>query len=129
VAKRASLLHRLTATPERLDAAQLQELVEKQACCPVSAVHLGESRQVVGRLRSVVYTPSETVPTLEAQLFDGTDTLTLVWMGRRRIAGIEPGRRVRARGRVGQYEGRLAIYNPWYELLPAAMDGPEPTSG
>jgi hypothetical protein len=39
-----------------------------------------------------------------------------VWLGRRRIAGIEPGRRLLARGRVGLHEGQLAIYNPWYEL-------------
>jgi hypothetical protein len=72
---------------------------------------------VVGRLRAVVYTPSETVPTLEAELFDGSDSMDLVWLGRRRIAGLEPGRRVVARGRVGDHNGRKAIYNPWYELL------------
>jgi RecG-like helicase len=122
VAKRLSLLHRLTASPEHLDAAELEEFVEERACCPVRELAQGESRQVVGRIRSVVYTPSETVPTLEAKLYDGTDTLDLVWLGRRRIAGIEPGRRVVARGRVGEHNGRLAIYNPWYELLPAAAD-------
>lgn len=77
----------------------------------------GKFVRVVGRLRSVVYTPSETVPTLEAELFDGSESLDLVWLGRRRIAGVEPGRRVEARGRVGVHNGRLAIYNPWYELL------------
>jgi hypothetical protein len=39
-----------------------------------------------------------------------------VWLGRRRVAGIEPGRLLTARGRVGVHDGRLAIYNPWYEL-------------
>lgn len=115
--KRQSLLHRLTASAQRLDAAELQEVVNKRACCPVDQLRKGDSVQVVGRLRSVVYTPSETVPTLAAELFDGTDTVELVWLGRRRIAGIEPGRRVVARGRVGVYDGQLAIYNPWYELL------------
>lgn len=77
----------------------------------------GGTVQVVGRLRSVVYTPSETVPTLQAELFDGSEAMELVWLGRRRIAGVEPGRRVIARGRVGLHNGRYAIYNPWYELL------------
>lgn len=71
---------------------------------------------VTGRLRAVVYNPRETVPTLEAELFDGSAAIMLVWLGRRRIAGIEPGRRMVARGRVGVHDGRLAIYNPWYEL-------------
>jgi hypothetical protein len=46
--------------------------------------------------------------------------MTLVWLGRRRIAGIEPGRRLVATGRVGFYNGRPAIYNPKYELQCAA---------
>lgn len=117
--RRHSLLHRLTASAERLDAAELQDFVEEKFCCPVQELKQGQATQVVGRLRSVVYTPSETVPTLEAKLFDGTDTLDLVWLGQRRIAGIEPGRRVVARGRIGVHDGRLAMYNPYYELLPS----------
>ena len=116
-----SLLHRLTASAESLDAVDLQDKVEERSCTAVSELTRGNYVRVVGRLRGVVYTPSETVPTLEAELFDGSDSLDLVWLGRRRIVGIEPGRRVIARGRVGVHNGRLAIYNPWYELLaPAA---------
>ena len=71
---------------------------------------------VTGRLRAVVYTPAENVPTLQAELFDGSAAIALVWLGRRRIAGIEPGRKIKATGRVGVHDGRLAIYNPKYEL-------------
>lgn len=115
--KKLSLLHRLTASASRLDAHDLQEEVEQRSCVPLSDLTSGTCVQVVGRLRSVVYTPSETVPTLEAELFDGSDSMDLVWLGRRRITGVEPGRRVVARGRVGLHNGRKAIYNPWYELL------------
>lgn len=115
--KRGSLLHRLTASASHLDAQELQEEVEQRSCVPLCDLKAGASVQVVGRLRSVVYTPSETVPTLEAELFDGSDSIDLVWLGRRRITGVEPGRRVVARGRVGIHNGRRAIYNPWYELL------------
>jgi RecJ-like exonuclease len=117
VGNRLSLLHRLTASASNLDAAELQEEVEQRSCMPLRELRRGSCVQVVGRLRAVVYTPSETVPTLEAELFDGSDSMDLVWLGRRRIAGIEPGRRVVARGRVGLHNGRKAIYNPWYELL------------
>ena len=116
--KQPSLLRRLTASVSSFDAAELQEEVEQRDCMPLHDLHVGGRAQVVGRLRAVVYTPSETVPTLEAELFDGSDTVELVWLGRRRIAGLEPGRRVVARGRVGVHNGRKAIYNPWYELLP-----------
>lgn len=112
-----SLLHRLTASASNLDAAELRDAVEQRACVPVRELRRGGCVQLVGRLRAVVYTPSETVPTLEAELFDGSDSIELIWLGRRRIVGIEPGRRVLVRGRVGEHEGRKAIYNPWYELL------------
>ena len=117
VGKRLSLLQRLTASAHRLDADELQQQVEQRRCVPLRELELGSYVEVVGRLRSVVYTPTENVPTLEAELFDGSDSLGLVWLGRRRIIGIEPGRRVFARGRVGEHNGRKAIYNPWYELL------------
>jgi hypothetical protein len=56
------------------------------------------------------------VPTLEAELFDGSGSVTLVWLGRRRIPGIEPGRTLTARGRFADVEGKRVIYNPRYEL-------------
>lgn len=117
--KRASLLKRLTASAENLDAEGLQDAVEQRSCMPMCDSRRGNEVKVVGRLRSVTYTPTENVPTLEAELFDGSDSLDLVWLGQRRIAGVEPGRRIMARGRVGVHNNRLAIYNPWYELLPA----------
>ena len=55
---------------------------------------------ISGRLRTVVYTPRTKLPTLEAELYDGSDVVTLVWLGRRHIAGIEPGRQLTVRGRV-----------------------------
>lgn len=114
---RTSLLHRLTASSQRLDADELESDVERTPdCAKVKTVVPAQVADVVGRLRSVVYTPSENVPVLEAELFDGSAPIQLVWLGRRRIPGIEPGRKVRARGRVGVHDGKLAIYNPWYEL-------------
>jgi hypothetical protein len=110
------LLSRLTASAQRLDAAELESEVEQLPCTKLKTIKRGELTAVGGRLRSVVYTPHANVPILEAELFDGSAAILLVWLGRRRIAGIEPGRRILAKGRIGQHDGRLAIYNPWYEL-------------
>jgi RecJ-like exonuclease len=116
VGNRPSLLSRLTASMHHLDAAELRSEVERLSCKPLGELQRGTIVNVTGRLRAVVYTPSEHVPTLEAELFDGSAAIVLVWLGRRRIAGVEPGRRLVARGRVGVHDGKLAIYNPWYEL-------------
>ncbi|MBE7323126.1 OB-fold nucleic acid binding domain-containing protein [Nocardioides sp. Y6] len=71
-----------------------------------------------GTLRSVTLMPRGGVPTLEAELDDGTATVTLVWLGRRRLAGIEAGRALSASGRIGLHDGRRILYNPRYELMP-----------
>jgi len=71
-----------------------------------------------GVLRTVTLRPRGGVPALEAELFDGSGTLTVVWLGRRRIAGITPGRSVQVEGRIGVHDGARTLYNPRYELMP-----------
>ena len=51
------------------------------------------------------------------ELYDGSGTVTLVWLGRREIAGISPGRQLRATGRITTNGGRRVIFNPRYELV------------
>lgn len=109
-------LERLTADDHTIDAEELRAESASAGCEPVAACRKGKVVTVTGRLKSVVYTPRETVPTLEAELFDGSGSVTLVWLGRRRIPGIEPGRTVTARGRVAIFDGKRVLYNPWYEL-------------
>jgi hypothetical protein len=112
----ARTLQRLTADDQDIDAQELRADTVSAGCEPLSTCRKGKVVTVTGRLKSVVYTPRETVPTLEAQLFDGSGSVTLVWLGRRRIPGIEPGRTLTARGRFADSEGKRVIYNPWYEL-------------
>jgi hypothetical protein len=43
--------------------------------------------------------------------------VTLQFLGRREIAGLDVGSEIRAEGMVGEEEGSLLILNPSYELL------------
>ena len=116
MADKTPFWRRLIAPATALDAAALQQeaaQVHAQSC---SGLRRGERVVVQGRLRHVVFTPREAVPTVEAELFDGNGTIALVWLGRRRIPGIEPGRTLLASGCVGVHDGKPAIYNPRYEL-------------
>lgn len=61
---------------------------------------------------------SRGAPALEAELYDGSDVIDLIWLGRRKIAGIEPGRLVLAEGLVSIQDGRKVMFNPRYELRP-----------
>ncbi|MGC9666524.1 OB-fold nucleic acid binding domain-containing protein [Planosporangium sp. 12N6] len=109
-------MHRLFATPEELDAEELQRDAVECGSTPACDVRRGQLVTVTGRLRTVVYTPRTNLPTLEADLYDGSDLVRLVWLGRRHIAGIEPGRALTARGRIAFREHHKVIYNPYYEL-------------
>jgi len=108
--------HRLSASEAELDAEQLQRESAECGATLAGQCQRGQYVSVSGRLRTVVYTPRTNLPTLEADLYDGSDVVTLVWLGRRHIAGIEPGRQLTARGRVAIRDDRKVIYNPHYEL-------------
>lgn len=73
---------------------------------------------VTGVLRSVTLPPVRSVPVLTAELFDGDRSVELIWIGRRRIVGIEPGVVLRAEGRVSLGSGVPRIVNPTYTLIP-----------
>jgi hypothetical protein len=90
----------------------------RAGCTAVAALADRRRAKVAGVLRSVVLRPREGAPTVEAELYDGSGSLDLVWLGRRRIAGIEPGRRAVVEGLVCEIAGRRTMYNPGYELLP-----------
>ena len=55
-------------------------------------------------------------PMLRAELADGRDAVTVIWLGRNRITGIEPGRALSVEGTLALRRGRPVIYNPRYEL-------------
>lgn len=71
---------------------------------------------LAGEIESVTVRARGDTPWLEAQLSDGTGRVTLVWMGRHDIPGIEAGRALVVRGRISGAGGRPKIYNPYYEL-------------
>lgn len=82
----------------------------------------GEKATVRGTIRSVTLRPRGGAPALEAELYDGSGRLRLVWMGRRRISGIEPGRMVTVSGRVTFHEDVTTMFNPRYVLKPLAAE-------
>ena len=89
----------------------------------ISECEPGAPTVVAGVLRSVTLRPREGVPAVEAELFDGSGRVLLVWLGRRRIGGIEPGRRLVAHGRLTCNTESPTIFNPQYELRPPAGSG------
>lgn len=113
-------LDRLTTDEREIDRRDLQDEAASAGATAVARCTRGEPVCVAGTVKAVVLRPRAGVPTLEAEVYDGTGTVTLVWLGRRRIRGIDPGRSMLARGRMTHHDGRPAIYNPAYELRAGA---------
>lgn len=109
---------RLGSTDSELEAQELRATSHEAGATAVCDCEPGQVSSVLGTLRSVTLRPRSGVPALEAELYDGSGQITLVWMGRRQIAGIEPGRMLVATGRVNRTGGRSTMYNPRYVLRP-----------
>lgn len=113
------MLRKLTSDVEVLDAVDLSADAEKSGAQRASECARGQEVTMLGRLRSVEFCPQDAEASLQAELFDGTEGVTLIWLGRRRIAGIEPGRTMRVRGRIAVRDGHKVLYNPYYEICQA----------
>lgn len=98
-----------------------RELREAYAETGLDTIATAPERERVrlrGTLRTVTLRPRGGVPALEAELTDGSGVILVVWLGRRRIVGISPGRSIQIEGRIGTADGHRVMYNPRYELIP-----------
>jgi hypothetical protein len=111
------LTRRLTEDPEQRDAEKLCDEAVSTGAQRAIDCERGQEVTMVGMLRSVETNAKGCAGGVRAELFDGTDTVTLVWLGQRRIPGIDSGRTLRVHGRIGKLDnGAKAIYNPHYEI-------------
>ncbi|MBS2965074.1 OB-fold nucleic acid binding domain-containing protein [Actinocrinis puniceicyclus] len=116
------LFSRLAADPHELQADELQAEIQAAEAVPIGQCRDREQVCLVGTLRTVTFRPHAGVPALEAELWDGTGTVDVIWLGRRNIPGVSPGRSIKLRGRVTTLRGHRAIYNPIYELRATVSD-------
>ncbi len=84
---------------------------------PISDVTWRTRVRVAGRIRSLRVQTAKGTANLECEITDDTGVLLLVFQGRPKIPGIEPGARLIVEGMVGSWQRRLAILNPDYELV------------
>ena len=116
------LINRLASEASELDDADLQAETSAQGATPIASCRDREAVCILGTLRTVTFQPRAGVPALQAELWDGTGAVTVVFLGRRAIPGINPGRAIKVRGRITALGGQRVIYNPIYELRPTPTD-------
>jgi amino acid transporter len=84
---------------------------------PIGEVTWRQRARIAGRVHSTRVPTMADRANLECVLADGSGAILLVFQGRRQIPGVRQGARLVAEGRVGSWNGHLAILNPDYELV------------
>jgi amino acid transporter len=84
---------------------------------PIGKIQWRKRAHVQGQVTAIKSAPRGSAPILQVEVWDQTGGVTLQFLGRREIAGLEVGSQIRAEGMVGEEEGALTILNPSYQLL------------
>lgn len=110
---------RLSRSSAAIERDELRKAANKRGGTPIDACCDRQVVQCCGTVRYTSLRPrTDSVPAFVVGLDDGTRTMQLVWLGRRSIAGVEPGVYLTAKGRVLHRRGMPTIFNPGYEIKP-----------
>jgi hypothetical protein len=97
--------------------AEAHDLIVVPGCVPIADATWRDRVKVAGRVRSIRVAPLHDAQTLELILVDDSAAISVVFLGRRSIAGVGVGTKMAVEGTVGIHQTRLAILNPSYRLL------------
>ena len=111
------MVGRLTKPIEDADREELQAYCSLVNATPLDEIVLRAPGRYVGEIRSIRIVPRAGADALEVAFTDGRSLATAVFLGRRKIAGLTPGRRMLVEGVPGTDNGRTVIVNPVYTLL------------
>jgi hypothetical protein len=111
------MVDRLTKPIEELDRRDLEAYCTRLGTTPLDQVELRKPVRVAGEVRSLRIVPRAGADALEVTVTDGRGSVTAVFLGRRRVLGLSPGRRIVLEGVVGGEGNHRLIYNPIYTLL------------
>ena len=111
------LVERITKPVEVTDREKLSEYCDARLLEPMDAIVSRQPVRVGGEVRSVRIVPRAGAPALEVTITDGRGAVVAVFLGRRKVAGMSPGRRVALAGMAAKSGNRFVLVNPAYELL------------
>lgn len=110
-------LRRMVSSNIELESEDLRRAAELDGADTIAGSARRQRVVLRGVIRTVTLPADAEYPRLEAEFEDGSGVLTLVWMGRREMRGIQAGTVLRVSGRLSSQRGRLALYNPQYQVL------------
>ncbi len=105
-----------------LDAERLVDKFIDLNLTPIGEVVVRTKVKVCGEVKRMTMKPRSGIPSMEIVINDGTGQVTVIFSGRRHIAGIEHGECIAVEGVAYQERTNTVFLNPAYTLLPHAAD-------
>ncbi len=111
------LAKRMKASTEEVNQVRLQERFCDVDVRSIATTAPREPARICGEVTAIQVVPRAGSPSLEVTVDDGSGRAVAVFSGRRKIAGIQPGRGIVLEGVCRAEGGRLQLLNPAYTLL------------
>lgn len=102
---------------EDIEADRLRDRLADLGVTPIGEAPERRSIVVGGEIQGLQVVPRAGSPSLEVTLDDGTGRAVAVFTGRRRLGGVDCGRRVVIEGVGRQERGRMVVVNPAYTIV------------
>jgi hypothetical protein len=113
------LMGRLTQSIDDADREQLASFCDSQVgVTHLDALPLRVPVRFAGEITAVRIVPRAGADALEVTVSDGRASVIAVFLGRRKIAAMSPGRRLVAEGVAVARGPERLVYNPWYRFMP-----------
>jgi hypothetical protein len=109
---------RLAPSTAELDKSRLQDRYSELDVTSICDVELRRPSRLGGEVQGLRVVPRAGSPTLEVTVTDGSGRAVAVFLGRRSLPGVTPGRGLVIEGVPRKEGGRTVIVNPAYTLLP-----------
>ena len=113
-----NLMRRVGQSVEEADREKLKAFCGGLDVAPLNEGPLRTPVRLAGRGTPIRTGPRAGAPAVEATVKDGHGSVVAVFLGRGRIRGMTPGRRVKLEGVVLEEGNQQLVYNPTYELCP-----------
>jgi hypothetical protein len=101
-----------------IDSERLVDRFAELRLQPLSELEARDRTKVCGEVKRMTIKPRSGIPSTEIVINDGTGDATIIFSGRRHVAGIEHGHCIVVEGVAFADANRLVFLNPAYSLLP-----------
>ena len=112
----SKLRHKLNQSVEDIDEARLQDRCKALGSVDITDAPMRVRIRIGGEIQGLQVVPRAGSPSVEVTISDGTGRAVAVFTGRKRLPGVDPGRRVVLEGVSRVERGRMLMINPAYTL-------------